>query len=419
MAKLSDAHLRGLKPRKKPYKVYDSDGVFMIVRPDGARWWRQRYRWKGKEQTLSLGVYPDIGLAEARARGAAMRQKVAQDVNPSAVRQEAKLAALTAAERTFKAIASEWLSQTAEALKWTPDHQERVRRRRETYFDPWIGRKDVREITQEEIGTCLQRISDRGLYDTARRARSEVHQVFRLAARKKPRLIEHNPVTELMGPDLLPKSKVRHHPAIEDPTEFGGLLRAIEAYHGSFVVKQALRLLPRVFVRPGELRHARWSEIDFKAAEWRIPAERMKMREQHIVPLSRQAIAILNELEPLTGPDGYIFPQPRDPDRPISENTLNVALQACGYDRGQASPHGFRTSASTMLNEKGFNADWIERQLAHGPRDKVRGAYNRAQYLQGRREMMQIWSDHIDLLRSGNIAIALKPIIPTERVAPR
>jgi integrase len=405
--RLSDTRLRNAKPRAKSFKLYDADGLFFIINPNGTRWGRIKYRWGGKEQTLSVGVYPDVTLATMRDRAATVRKQIANNINPGAERRQEKLAQATSGERSFKAIAAAWLTHTARALGWTEDHQERVRRRREVWLDPWIGSTDVGEVTEEQVASCLHRIVEKGRYDTARRARAEAHQVFRFARAR--RLVQHNPVTELLGPGLLPSVKVKHHASIKDPQKFGALLRAIDVYPGGLVVQSALKLLALTFVRPGEMRLARWNEFDLDAGEWRIPGERMKMREQHIVPLSQQAVTILRELELLTGPDGFVVPQARNPSRPISENTLTVALRVMGYAQGQMTAHGFRSTASTLLNELGFNADHIERQLAHGPRDKVRAAYNSAQYLPERRKMMQAWADYIDTLRTGETnVIALK-----------
>jgi integrase len=398
MPKLSDTKIRSAKPREKPYKLFDGDGLYLIVGAGKARWWRQRYFWNAKEQTLSVGTYPEISLALARTRGAAIRKQAATGVDPSVDRQDQKIARLTAAERTYKTVTAEWLARTSKARGWTADHTERVARRLEVHFTPWLGHKDVATIDGDDVLRCLRRMEDRNLIDTARRALSENDLIFRYA--KTRGYVKTNPIADLRGPDTLPAVKVKHHAALKDPAEVGALMRAIDAYHGGFVVRSALRFLPLVFTRPGELQNARWSEFDLDAAEWRIPAERMKMREQHIVPLSRHAVEILRELHQVTGPDGYVFPQARNASRPISENTLNVALRACGYTKEQQTAHGFRSTASTLLNEQGWNADAIERQLAHGERDKSRDSYNAAQYLPERRKMMQAWADYLDRLKA-------------------
>ena len=399
MSKLSDTKVRAAKPRDKPYKLYDGAGLYLIVTPGGSRWWRQKYRWGGREKTLSVGVYPEVSISMARDRSGEIHRQIAANKDPSTERREEKLVRQAAGNRTFKAVATEWLTHTAAALQWTGDHQERVRRRREVNLDPYIGAKDIAGVTEDDIAACLHRIADRGRFDTARRARSEAHLVFRYARQR--RLVPSNPVTELIGPGLLPAPKVKHHASIKDPAQFGALLRAINHYPGGFIVQAALKMLALTFVRPGELRQAAWGEFDLAGSEWRIPAERMKMRDQHIVPLSRQAVQVMRELEQLTGPDGFAFPQARNPSRPISENALTVGLRVMGYGAGQATAHGFRSTASTLLNESGeWSADAIERQLAHGPRDKVRAAYNSAQHLPDRRTMMQWWADRLDVLKA-------------------
>jgi len=399
MPRLSDTKIRSAKPRQKPFKLYDVEGLYLIINPNGSRWWRQKYHFAQHERLLSLGVYPDISLADARTQGAALRKQIANGINPSAERQEKKLAQRTAAERTYNAVLAEWLAKTATARKWTADHLERVQRRFEVHFTPWLGRKDIADVTDDDFMACVRRMEERNLVDTAHRALSDNDSLFRYARQRK--YVKHNVVADVRGPDTLPRTKVTHRAAITDPLQLGQLLRAVDGYHGGFVVRQALRLLPLVFVRPGELQWATWKEFDLDSAEWRIPAERMKMREYHIVPLARQAVAILRELQPVTGPDGFIAHQVRNPSRPISENTLNVALRAIGYEKHQQTSHGFRRTASTLLNERGFNRDAIERQLAHGERDQVRGAYNAAQYLPERRKMMQAWANYLDKLRQG------------------
>jgi integrase len=267
------------------------------------------------------------------------------------------------------------------------------------------------DVTDDDIIACVRRMENRNIIDTARRALAEQNEIFRAA--KVRRYIKYNPVADLRGPDLLPRPKVKHHAGITEPAQLGALLRAIEAYPGGFVVRQVLRFAPLVFVRPGELRGAQWSEFELDGAqpEWRIPAGRMKMGERHIVPLARQAVAVLRELQSLTGPDGYLFPSVRNASRPISDNTINAALRTCGFSAAQQTGHGFRTTASTLLNEQGWGADAIERQLAHGPRDKVRAAYNSAQYLPERRRMMQAWADYLDTLRGGGKVIRLRQAI--------
>jgi integrase len=401
MPRLSDTKIRSAKPRAKAYKLFDERGLHLSIEPTGGKWWRQRYFWQGKEKELSLGVYPEVPLTLARERRDELRAMVKRSVNPSAHRQEQKAAQRNASERSYEAISLEWLEHTAKFRKWTEDHVERVKRRQEVHFHPWLGKKQVDQVTDDEVLACVLRISDKGLLDTAYRARAEVDAIFRFA--KKRKMVAHNPVADLRSDDVLPKHKVEHHAAIKDPAQFGVLLKALDAYPGGFTVRCALQLQSLVFVRPGELRLATWDEFDLAGAEWRIPGARMKMREHHVVPLSRQALAVLRALQPLTGADGtgYVFPQIRNAARPLSNNTLNAALRTLGYTKAQASAHGFRSTASTLLNESGdWRPDAIERQLAHGERNKVRSAYNSAQHLPERRKMMQAWADYLDELRA-------------------
>ena len=390
---------------------FDSDPSLQLSIP-------QRYQWGGKEQLLSLGTYPEVSLATARERGDAVRKQVANDVNPSVNRQAQKVAPLDAPNRTYKAVALDWFARTSKARNWTENHTERVKRRFEAHFFTWLGAKDIGDVTDDDFLACLQRLEDRNILDTAQRAVSDNDSLFRFA--KKRKLVKHNIVADVRGPDLLPRRKRKHHAALTDPAKIGPMLRAIDAYHGSFVVRSALLLQPLAFVRPGsELRWAKWSEFQLPddwldpnanvdGAEWRIPPERMKMRAYHVVPLSRQAVATLRELYPLTGPEGYVFPQVRNASRPISENTLNVGLRAIGYPKDQQTAHGFRTTASTLLNEQGWNPDAIERQLAHGERDESRASYNAAQYLDERRKMMQAYADYLDGLKAGGNILPIR-----------
>jgi len=406
MAKLPDTKFRNAKAKDKPYKVFDEQGLFLIVQPTGARWWRQRYRWAGKEQTLSLGTYPDVGLADAREKGAAIRKQVANQIDPSASRKEVKAAVIDAKANSLKAVTLEWIERQKRDL--SVDHIERTRRRFEQHAFPWIGNKPIADVDTDDVLACLKRLEDRNKIDTAHRLLKQLSGVFRFAIVHKR--AKHNPAAAVTGKDTLPPVKVKHHPSIKDPVKLAPLLRAIDAYDGSFVVRCALKLAPMLFVRPGELRHADWQEfkLDGKEPEWRIPGEKMKMGEQHIVPLPSQAVAILRELYPLTGPTGYVFPANRNPSRPMSENTLNVALRALGYDKAQVSAHGFRSTASTLLNEQGWHRDAIERQLAHGERDKVRASYNSAEHLPERRRMMAHWSQYLDGLKSGAHVVTIK-----------
>lgn len=289
---------------------------------------------------------------------------------------------------------------------WTESHATRTRRRFEQHVFPWIGERAIRDVKRPEIRDVLRRIESTGRIETAHRVLQLCNSVFEYA--NNDEIAEHNPCHGLH--QVLPPVAERHHASITDPKRVGELLRAIAGFNGTLPVASALRLAPLVFVRPGELRKAVWSEFELDGEEplWRIPAERMKMREQHLVPLSKQAVTILRDLRPLTGPDGYVFPSVRNSSRPMSENTLNAALRRLGYDKHSMTAHGFRSMASTLLNEQQWHKDPIERQLAHGERDKVRGSYNFAEHLPERRRMMQAWSDYLDSLRPGAHVVPLK-----------
>jgi integrase len=406
MPKLSDTRIRAAKPRDKTYKLFDTEGLFLVINKNGGRWWRLRYRYAGTEKLLSVGTYPDTSLALAREKRDAIHKQLAAGIDPSAHRRSAKAALVDARRNTFESIARDW--HTAFRKQWSEHHAERILQRLQDNVFPWMGAKAIAEISSKDIVGCLTRCRDRGAIDTARRLLQIIKAVFAWAVTHER--VTASPAAHISPRTILPAIDVAHRAAIKDPAQFGLLLRAIDAYQGSFIVKSALQLLALVFVRPGELRHARWEEISFEAKEWRIPAERMKMREHHIVPLSRQAMEILREVQPLTGADGrgYIFPSNRNASRPMSENTLNVAVRGCGFSKEQHCSHGFRGTASTLLNEQGWHRDAIERQLAHGERDKVRGSYNSAEHLPERRKMMQAWADYLTVLKAGGNVVPLK-----------
>jgi integrase len=343
-------------------------------------------------------VYPDVSLDRARRKRDAMRELLADGINPSAHRQQMKAASAELAANTFEAVARAWLAKNA--ATWMPAHGKRIKRRLEVDVLPWLGPRPIAEITPREVLKVLHRIEGRGAIETAHRAMSEISQVFRFAIACQR--AETDPTRDLRGALKTPAEE--HHAAITDQKGVGELIRALRGYKGSFVTSCALRLAPLVFVRPGELRHAEWSEIDLDKAEWLIPAEKMKAREKHRVPLSQQAVEILRELQPLTGGGRYVFPSVRSAARPMSDNTVLAALRRLGYTGEQMTGHGFRSLASTLLNEHGWNADAIERQLAHAERDNVRAAYNYAEYLPERRRMMQAWADYLDALAAGEDA---------------
>jgi integrase len=395
---LTNTAISAAKPREKPWKLFDEKGLYLHIRPDGGRWWRFKYRFAGKEKLLSLGIFPEVSLKQARDKRDAMRSDVANGVDPGVKRQVEKRADAD----TFEAVAREWFRTNLP--KWKGSYSDKILRRLEIYIFPWVGTRPITDIAPKDLLDCLRRIEQQGNLGTAKRALQICGQIFRYAIATGR--AERDPTAALRGA-LVPATEV-HHASITDPKELGALLRAIDGYVGSLVVRSALRLAPLVFVRPGELRSAEWSEIDFDKSEWHIPADRMKMGAKHIVPLSLQAIAILKEIHAFTGEGKYVFPSARTNSRPLSDNALLAALRRMGYQQGTLTVHGFRSTASTLLNEQGNNRDWIERQLAHGERDGVRAAYNYAEYLPERRKMMQAWADYLDVLRAGAKIIPIR-----------
>tara|TARA_R110000822_G_scaffold49736_3_gene130483 strand:+ start:4128 stop:5348 length:1221 start_codon:yes stop_codon:yes gene_type:complete len=393
---LTDTAARNAKPESKPRKLSDEKGLFLLVSPNGGKWWRLKYRIGGKEKLLSLGTYPDVSLKAARDARDLARKDIAAGIDPSEKRKAAKAALTTIDSNSFEAVAREWLNKYR--ASWTPEHAERIERRFERDVFPWVGKRPIADITAPELLAALRRIESRGALDTAHRALQNCGQVFRYAVATGR--AQADPTPSLRG--ALAPSKETHHAAVTEPKAMGELLRVLHSYKGSFVTLCALKLAPLVFVRPGELRRAEWSEIDFDASEWRIPAGKMKSRAVHIVPLAVQAVAILKELQPLTGSGQYVFPSVRTRTRPMSENTVLGALRRLGYTTGQMTGHGFRSMASTQLNEMGWPPDVIERQLAHAERNKVKAAYNRAEHLAARRQMMQAWADYLDHLTRGD-----------------
>ena len=374
--------------------------MYLLVTPKGQTWWRLDYRINGKRKTLSLGVYPDVTLKTARQRRKAAREQIADGLDPSNVRRGEK-AALRGAD-TFKAVAEEWHKKLSN--KWTTGHAESVNTRLSKYVYPWLGNEPVHTISAPDLLRVLRRVEDKGALETAHKLRQYCGQIFRYAIATGR--ADRDPSQDLRG--ALAPVITRHHASITDPTKIGALMRAIDGYKGQIVTRCALKFAPLVFVRPGELRKAEWSEVDLDNAEWRIPAEKMKMDRPHIVPLSRQAAELLSEIKPLTGSGRYVFPSVRSRQRPMSENTLNNALGNMGYSGDEMTAHGFRSMASTRLNEMGWNRDAIERQLAHVEGNAVRAAYNYAEHLDERRHMLQAWADYLDGLRGGADVVPIR-----------
>lgn len=395
---ITDTAIRTAKPAGKARKLADEKGLFLLVTPNGGKWWRLKYRFGGKEKLLSLGVYPDVSLKDARDRRNEARRLLAEGIDPGEHRKATKTMKAELAANSFEAVAREWFAKYS--ATWVPSHADKIIRRLERDVFPWVGAKPASEIAAPELLAVLRRIEERGALDTAHRAMQNCGQIFRYAIATGR--AERDPAADLRG--ALPPVKQKHLAAITEPQAIGPLLRAMDAYTGTLVTKCALRLAPLVFVRPGELRQAEWAEIDLDGASWEIPAGRMKMKQPHIVPLSSQAVDILRELHALTGESRYVFPGARSNGRPMSNNAILAALRRMGYDKDEMSGHGFRAMARTVLDEVlGFRPDWIEHQLAHAVRDPNGRAYNRTAHLKQRREMMQAWADYLDALKVENV----------------
>jgi len=409
----SDISIRTAKPKDKVYRISDGGGLYMLVQPNGAKWWRLDYSFAGKRKTLSLGVYGKgkgrVTLKQARDKSDEAGNSIDKGIDPSDKRKAKKEAEAAAKEReqrikaglplqdSFEEVARAW--HTNRSVKLSEKHADRILQQFIKDVFPWLGHNQVGSIEAPEILEMLRRVESRGAIETTHRIKANVSRVFSYAIATGK--AKRNPCEDIKSDDVLTPVVHKRMATITKPKRVGELLRAIAGYSGSFVTRCALQLAPYVFVRPGELRHAEWSEFDLDAAEWRIPAHKMKVKEKHIVPLSSQAVAVLREIQALTGSGRYVFPSVRSDGRPMSENTVNAALRRMGYEKSDICGHGFRSMASTLLHEQGWKSDVIERQLAHRESNKVKAAYNHAQYLPERRKMMQSWADYLDALRDG------------------
>jgi len=404
----SNATIKSIKRGDARVRLADGAGLYLrLFVNGGSHGWRFDYSLNGRRNTLSLGTYPDTSLSLARKKADEARKLVSAGTDPSDVRKEtrAEQTLRRTAERratgglppldSFEAVAREW--HTKNVPTWAPSHSSKIIRRLEQDVFPWIGAKPVGAIRPMELLSLLKRVEERGAIETTHRVQQNCGQVFRYAVATGR--AESDPSRDLRG--ALTPWKPEHYPTLTDAREVGRLLRDIEAYEGGFITKCAMKLSPMLFVRPGELRRAEWSEINLDAAEWRIPAGKMKGRVMHIVPLAKQAVDILQDLQALTGQSSWVFPGVRTNGEPMSENTVNAALRRLGYDRTMITAHGFRGMASTLLHECGWPSDVIERQLSHAERNAVKAAYNHAEHLPARRKMMQAWADHLDDLRKG------------------
>lgn len=394
MSKLTATAVKQAKATDRARKLQDGGGMYLLINATG-KYWRYDYRFAGKRKTLALGVYPEVSLKDARERHQSARQQLGQGIDPSSTRRVEKLTRHLAAAESFEAIALEWFERFMAGK--SAQHSERAERILKKDLFPVLGRRPVAEITAPELLAALRRIESRGALETAHRAKQTAHQVFRYAVATGR--AQSDPAASLTG--VLKPRDTKHLAAITDPAEVGKLLVAIDGFSGTYVVRCALKISALLFQRPGEIRHMEWSEIDWDGARWELAAEKMKMRVPHIVPLCKQALALLQELHSLTGRGRYVFPSARGASRCLSENSVRVALRSMGYDSDTMSAHGFRAMARTILDEVlGYRVDWIEHQLAHAVRDANGRAYNRTSHMEGRREMMQGWADYLDNLKA-------------------
>ncbi len=409
---LSDVKVRNAKPGEKQKKLSDNDGMYLLVTPNGGKCWRLKYRYSGREKVLALGTYPEISLSNARQRREDARKLLANGIDPGAIKKAQKASRADIDANSFEVVAREWHKKFEEA--WSQSHAHVTITRLERDIFPWIGKRPISEIEPPEILNVLQRIESRGAGETARRMKIVCGQVFRYAVATGR--AKRDQTADLKG--ALKPVISNHMAALTDPKEVAPLLRAIDDYKGSFVVKCALQLAAMFFVRPGELRAAEWSDINLNTAEWNIPIERMKLPlktkqerkgQFHLVPLSNQAISILQELQALTGHSKYVFPSHRTLLRPMSDNAVLSALRRMGFAKDEMSGHGFRAMARTILDEVlQVRPDFIEHQLAHAVRDPNGRAYNRTAHLAERRKMMQTWADYLDGLKAGAVVVPFK-----------
>lgn len=404
---LTDVSVRNTKPQAKPIKAFDEKGLYLLVQPAGGKLWRMDYRFDGKRKTMALGAYPAVKLAEARQARDEARSLLAKGIDPSAARKAERAAKEAVKRHQFEAVAREWFA--LKSPEWAESHSGKIIARLENDVFPWIGSKSVGEITTPELLAVLLRISHRGAKDTAKRAQHDCGAIFRFAAQRGYTM--NNPAAPLRG--ALPIPQEGHFAALTEPEQVGELLRSFDAFRGSFPVACALRIAPYLFVRPGELRQAKWVDIDLDRAEWNFIVSKQRKTEVqrvHLVPLSAHVVAILRELHALTGGGDYVFPGARDRNRPMSEATINAALRRLGWDtRTQITAHGFRAMARTILHERlGVKVEVIEHQLAHKVPDALGSAYNRTKFLIERKAMMQRWADYLGELKAGGGADVVK-----------
>lgn len=397
---LTDTACRQAKPTDKARKLTDGDGLYLLVNQTG-KYWRMDYRYGGKRKTLAIGVYPTVGLADARERCQDARKLLASGIDPSEQKKADKRASLLAASNSFESVALAWIAERQSQV--SPSTHDHTLARMQNDVFPWLGKRPITEIDAPEVLTVLKRMDARGVRFSAHKTRSEISRVFRFGI--KEGYCKSDPARDLVG--AIPQAKQQHFASITDPAKVGEMLRAFEGFSGTFPVLCALRLAPMLFVRPGELRTAEWADIDLDRAEWRYRVT--KTDTDHLVPLARQAVAVLRDLHTLTGNGRYLFPGGRTPTRPMSGAAINAALRRMGYDtRTEITGHGFRAMARTILHEElGQKPEVIEHQLAHKVPDALGAAYNRTKFIKERRSMMQAWADYLDVLRVGGNVVQL------------
>lgn len=394
MPQLTEAKLRAIKKSGRIERFHDSGGLYLELSAAGGKHWRWKYSFKGKEKRLSFGAWPDVSLKDAREKRDACRKTLKEGTDPGKEKGLAKPGHQHAGIATFQVVADEWVRNQKNV--WVETHAETVESRLASNVYPYIGEIPIAEVTPQDVLALLRKIEERGAYEVAKRVLGICSLVFRYGVAIGA--VGSDPCRDLRGA-LVPRQKGQFS-ALTKPKDVGVFLVAIDEYKGSGVVRAALKYSALTFCRPGEIRKAEWTEIDLETKEWTIPAEKMKVRVEHRVPLSRQALEVIEGLRPLTGHGRYLFPGPRGVDKPLSENAINVSIRIMGYSKDQMTAHGFRSMASTLLNEAGYDPDVIEAQLAHTGADKIRAIYNRAQYMAKRRVLMQAWADYLDELRS-------------------
>ena len=390
---LTDPKARQAKPRDKPYRLSDEKGMYLEITPKGGKYWRMKYRFAGKEKRLAIGVYPEVTLKKAREIRDNARLKLSEGIDPSAYKQAQKITKAAAAENSFQSVAMEWFAK--QRPTWSENHWTKVERMMARDLIPFLGNRPINEVDPPELLSVLRKIESRGALESAKRTKQIAGQIFRYGVATGK--CERDPSQDISGALATPIK--RHFAAVTEPKAVGELLNALDGYMGTAVVRAALRLAPLVFVRPGELRTAKWVEIDFEKAEWRYFVT--KTKSDHIVPLSTQATEILQQLHPLTSNSDYVFPSARTLSRPMSNNAILSAMRRMGIDKEEMCGHGFRAMARTILDEElNFRTDWIDHQLAHAVKDVHGRAYNRTAHLPQRKRMMQAWADYLDQLKT-------------------